>query len=463
MILKVKRRWQNFLFVVDLALIFISILLAFYLRESLVYFFANKIFQVTVLLVFVLETLALYILEAYNIDETFKSFKFISQYIFSFFIITVSLAFIFYIFPFFGFGRGILALHLFFSFFFLFFWRLFWEKFLYKLNYKRKIALICASKLLKNKKELKKLIDLIDDSRYFSLAGLVYFNGAEVTDEFKDLFLGRADDLQQIITYNNLAALVVADDYNDKELEKNILAAKLKGILLYDLVTLYEKLAGKLPVSYLSDYWIIFRAFAGITDSWYNKRVKRLLDLLISFSFFILVLPLLLITSLAIKLSSKGPLLYEQTRVGLNEKEFKIIKFRSMEVNAEKKTGVVWAKDNDPRVTFVGKIIRRLRIDELPQLYNIIRGDMTLIGPRPERPEFVKELQKEIPYYSLRYAVKPGLTGWAQINYGYGASVGDALEKLQYDLYYIRHSSFLIDLKILLKTVRVILLLIGSR
>lgn len=194
----------------------------------------------------------------------------------------------------------------------------------------------------------------------------------------------------------------------------------------------------------------------------HRQGVKRFFDVLASIFLILPTLPLLVATALAIKLDSPGPVFFRQDRVGRGGRVFKVWKFRSMFLNAEV-NGAVWAKKSDPRVTRVGGIIRVLRIDELPQLWNIFRGEMSLIGPRPERPEFVRELSANIPYYNIRHSVLPGITGWAQVNYRYGASVEDALHKLEYDLYYIKNMSILLDLKIILRTIGVVLFGEGAR
>jgi exopolysaccharide biosynthesis polyprenyl glycosylphosphotransferase len=177
----------------------------------------------------------------------------------------------------------------------------------------------------------------------------------------------------------------------------------------------------------------------------------------------ILTAPISLLTAIAVKLDSPGPVLYCQERVGKNESTFLVYKFRSMLNNAETKTGPVWAAGNDPRVTRVGRLIRKLRIDEIPQMINVLKGEMSFVGPRPERPFFVSKLKQNIPYYHLRFSVKPGITGWAQISYPYGSSEDDATEKLQYDLYYIKNISPLFDLQIIFETIKVVLLGRGAR
>jgi exopolysaccharide biosynthesis polyprenyl glycosylphosphotransferase len=190
---------------------------------------------------------------------------------------------------------------------------------------------------------------------------------------------------------------------------------------------------------------------------------KRAMDITFSLTLLIATLPLLIILSILIKLDSRGPVFYRQARVGLRGQVFSIYKFRSMVVDAESKSGAKWAQAGDPRVTRIGRFIRRTRIDEIPQVLNVLKGEMSFVGPRPERPEFVKELAKEIRFYNERHRTKPGLTGWAQINYPYGASVKDANEKLKYDLYYLKNRSILLDIFIMLQTLRIVVFGEGVR
>jgi exopolysaccharide biosynthesis polyprenyl glycosylphosphotransferase len=191
--------------------------------------------------------------------------------------------------------------------------------------------------------------------------------------------------------------------------------------------------------------------------------VKRIIDVIVAFVGLVLAAPLALLTAIAIKVESRGPIFFRQERVGQNERPFTLIKFRSMAENAEAKLGPVWAIENDPRVTRVGAIIRKLRIDEIPQMFNVLKGVMSFVGPRPERDFFVERLKQTIPYYDLRHSVKPGITGWAQISYRYGDSERDAVEKLQYDLYYIKHMSPVFDLQIIFESLKVILFGSGAR
>ncbi len=240
-----------------------------------------------------------------------------------------------------------------------------------------------------------------------------------------------------------------------------LIRCRTAGIEILEGSTFYEMLTGKVLVTKINPSWLIF------SDGFHKSRIrnffKRLEDVLISSIMLLLLSPVFLITAIAIKLNSKGSVFFSQDRVGQNKNEYMMHKFRSMVADAEKKTGPVWAQDNDDRITRVGRIIRKYRIDELPQLWEVFIGRMSMVGPRPERKHFTDRLEKEIPYYEQRFNVKPGLTGWAQVCYDYGATVDDAIEKLNYDLFYIKNMSITLDLVIILRTVKTVLFGRGAR
>lgn len=242
---------------------------------------------------------------------------------------------------------------------------------------------------------------------------------------------------------------------------KDIMICKLSGIDILDAPSFYEEVMGKLFIEDTRPSWFIFSDGFRITTL--RKVRKRIFDVIFSVAGLTVASPLMLVAGLFIKVDSPGPVFFRQVRVGEREENFVLYKFRTMREDAEHETGAVWAQQNDKRVTSVGNILRKTRIDEIPQLFNVLRGDMSLIGPRPERPEFVEKLKDIIPYYSERHCVKPGITGWAQVRYRYGASVEDAVEKLRYDLYYIKNLSFFLDMLIVLETVKVVLFGRGSR
>lgn len=233
--------------------------------------------------------------------------------------------------------------------------------------------------------------------------------------------------------------------------------ARLYGEPIGGLSEFYEMYLGKLPVASLGPEWFIVADGFDLSRRSAYLRLKRLGDIALALPLSIVILPFLLLAMIAIRLESPGSSLYSQVRTGLRGQAFTIYKLRTMRSDAEK-TGAQWAAKNDARITMVGRFLRKTRIDELPQLWNILRGDMSFVGPRPERPEFIGELSKQVPHYDFRHVVSPGVTGWAQIMYPYGASVEDARRKLEYDLYYIKHTGLLMDLRILFRTVRTVIM-----
>jgi exopolysaccharide biosynthesis polyprenyl glycosylphosphotransferase len=236
-----------------------------------------------------------------------------------------------------------------------------------------------------------------------------------------------------------------------------LMKLRLTGTPIYNLADFYETFWQKLPTSTLGNTWFTLSQGFQLNVSRLNWQLKRWVDLVAAILLLVTLLPLILLVILAVRLDSPGPIFYSQVRSGWNSQPFTVYKFRSMYQDAEAR-GAQWAQERDPRITRVGYWLRILRIDELPQIWNVLRGEMSLIGPRPERPEFDTKLAEVIPYYELRYLVKPGITGWAQVMYPYGASVQDAYEKLSYDLYYIKNYSFWLDLVIVFKTIRVVVL-----
>ncbi len=241
---------------------------------------------------------------------------------------------------------------------------------------------------------------------------------------------------------------------------RELLDCKLQGVRVVDMATHFEKTLGQIRLDSVSAGWLIFGD--GFSQGWVRTVVKRLFDIVFATILIVLASPVILIAAIMIVLESGGPVLYMQERVGLNGRLFNVIKFRSMRTDAEIDGQPRWATAQDDRVTRVGRILRKLRIDELPQLFSVLSGDMSLVGPRPERPYFVDKLTQELPYFAVRQSVKPGVTGWAQVRYHYGASVEDSAEKLQYDLYYVKNHTLFLDLVVLFETVGVVLTAQGA-
>ncbi|HNR99330.1 MAG TPA: TIGR03013 family PEP-CTERM/XrtA system glycosyltransferase [Planctomycetota bacterium] len=268
--------------------------------------------------------------------------------------------------------------------------------------------------------------------------------------------VGTYDNLAEVLVLEDISTVIVAEEDRRSILPMEILVNyRLQGGSVFDYTDFMENSIGRIPLSSVKPAWFVFSG--GFSRSKFYLRAKRGAEILLSALGLVLTFPISLLVAIITKLESPGPILYRQERVGRDGRNFWMYKFRSMRHDAEEPGNAQWAQKNDSRVTRVGRVIRPLRIDEIPQLWNILKGDMSLVGPRPERPEFVKKLARDIPFYEKRHVVKPGLTGWAQINYPYGASLDDARVKLEYDLYYVKKMSLLLDLFIILKTGKTIL------
>jgi sugar transferase (PEP-CTERM system associated) len=267
--------------------------------------------------------------------------------------------------------------------------------------------------------------------------------------------LGVYSDVYEIVRRERIDQEVVAVEDRRKQLPlEELLRVRIHGIEVIEEAKIHEEIAGKIPVNDLRPSWLIFGA--GFSNSWARTHMKRLFDIVVALIGIVLSAPLILAVALAVKLESRGPVLFRQKRVGQGGEEFTIYKFRSMAADAEKDGQPVWAQNKDPRTTRVGRVIRKTRLDEIPQMWNVLQGTMSFVGPRPERLFFVEQLRETIPFYDQRHALKPGITGWAQVRYGYGANERDAVEKLRHDMFYVKHHSILFDLRILLETVRVV-------
>lgn len=270
-----------------------------------------------------------------------------------------------------------------------------------------------------------------------------------------------APSLSALVQRERVDLVVVALEDRRKALPiDDLLQCRLDGVSIIEQESVYERITGKIAVDALRPSYLIFNE--GFSRHPWAALTKRAFDLTIGFVLIALTWPLMILTALAVRFDSAGPILFTQERVGRDGRTFVLLKFRSMRMDAERATGPVWATQDDPRITRVGRFIRKTRLDELPQLVNVLAGHMSIVGPRPEREHFVAELAQKIPYFRQRHIVKPGLTGWAQINYRYGASFEDAVQKLQYDLYYIKNQSLLFDLSILFNTVKIVILRKGT-
>lgn len=304
----------------------------------------------------------------------------------------------------------------------------------------------------------------VKDGVSYKVLGYIPIEGEDIAVPKEKLVHLDGLELSSYVKANNVDEVVLALEDRRKQFPtEGLIACKMAGVNVIHPPTFLEREQGKLNIEMLSPSWLIFTP--GFTRTGIKIILARLFDVISSLTILILTFPLLLITAFIISAESafRHPIFYKQTRVGLDGKTFELIKFRSMKVDAEKDGKAVWAEKNDDRITLIGKFIRKVRIDELPQIINILKGDMRLVGPRPERPEFVEDLAGKIPYYKQRHSVKPGLAGWAQLKYPYGATEKDAYEKLQYDLYYVKNYNVVMDFFILIQTVEIVVLGKGAR
>lgn len=380
----------------------------------------------------------------------------------SFFLLgSAGLTVLYYLFPDIQLGRGVLSISVVLALGFCLVSRALFFLVVDSTHLRRKVLILGAgNKAL----EIQRLIEAKDHKSTCTLAGFVAASTADAKVSPESV-LELGDDLLPFCKTNKIDEIVVAMDERRRDMGGRLpiaalLDCKLAGIPVHDAVWFCERELGRIELNQLDPSWILFSdgfRYSGIRDV-----SKRMFDILICLFLLMLVWPLMLFTAIAVFLDDGRPILYRQTRTGLNGKPFNLYKFRSMRKDAEK-NGAVWAKQNDDRITKVGTFIRNTRLDELPQIYNVLKGDMSFVGPRPERPEFVGDLAKQIPFFNERHRVKPGLMGWAQLKYPYGASVEDAAYKLRYDLYYTKNHSLLLDILIVIQTVEVVLLGKGVR
>lgn len=349
----------------------------------------------------------------------------------------------FYLIPFFGITpKTNLALDILILTFLLYLWRQIFNYLIKSPGFLNNVLIIGKNK------ESEHLIKYIKDNPQLGYQVKKIISEKDTNLVFNLIEIVVKEKIQTIVT--------VPDPRHDQTLIRNLYHCLPLKITLFNLPSFYEQLTGKVPVSVIEEFWFL----ENMMDSRRNiyETFKRSFDLLFGLILGAISLPLYPLIALLVKLDSSGAIFYRQKRVGQDSQIFNIGKFRSMIKDAEK-DGAKWAQKNDPRITRVGNFLRKTRLDELPQLWNIIKGDMSFVGPRPERPEFVfgTNMERQIPFYQIRHLVKPGLTGWAQINFDYGSSLEDTVEKLQYDFYYLKNRSFILDLAIILKTIRIIL------
>lgn len=398
-----------------------------------------------------------YLANLYDLDIRLGSLQYLFRFLVAVSIATALVAMVPYFVPLLWFGRGTFLINVVMVGILSYAWRVLFKWLLENILKRPKRLLIIGAGWAG-----RTLYELVKNSSGFNVVGFIDDDPIKYGTVNSPTVLGDCALLNKMVKTHAVDSVVIAiTHHKNVQLLRSILDCKMAGIEVYDMPTFYEELTRKIPVEHVSDSWFVNIPMLGVRRDIYNQKVKRILDLIFSILGILVSLPLAVLTTILIKLDSKGPIFYKQQRVGLNDQAFDLLKFRSMKTNAEE-NGAVWATKRDGRATRVGKIIRKLRIDEMPQMWNVLKGEMSFIGPRPERPEFVKELKEKIPYYSIRHTIKPGITGWAQVNYSYGASEQDALEKLQYDLFYLKNMSALLDLLVLFRTIPVVLFRKGA-
>ncbi|NOR64914.1 MAG: exopolysaccharide biosynthesis polyprenyl glycosylphosphotransferase [Candidatus Scalindua sp.] len=399
-----------------------------------------------------------YIAEVYNFEGKLYRISYLVRLIIAIVIANSLLAFALYFFDPFRGSRIVFILNYFIIFFLLFLWRYFFELFFKNSKTPTRVFILGAGKAGKVvyddllKYEDFKVMGFLDDDE--KKKGLM-IGSAEV--------VGDTNMLLPLAENNSVDAVVVAITHSSSPLLlKRIMNIKFNGIDTYDMPAFYGDIAGKVPILHINDSWLGYADFYGIRKNVYNTKVKMVIDKVLSVLGIIVSFPLAVLVAIAIKTTSRGPVFFIQERVGINAKTFKIVKFRTMECGQEKERGFAGSKD-DPRITNAGRVLRFFRIDEIPQLWNVLKGDMSVIGPRSLIKEEVAEFTSKVPYFLLRHSIRPGITGWAQVNYNHGVSVEDSIEKLQYDLFYIKNLSLALDFHIFLKTVKAVIFGRGAR
>jgi sugar transferase (PEP-CTERM system associated) len=401
----------------------------------------------------------MYYADLYDLRAALHGSKLFLQVFQSLAAAAVVLAVLFYLMPSMVLGRGVLLLSMGCIVGVISGWRLFFQWLLTMRQLTMKILIVGTGE--EARRVARELLDR--RSLGYEITGFIDDDPAKLgVSIVNPRVIGNSEQLPEIVEQERVDKIVIAlPDRRGKLPLEALLTCKLHGVEVEDGTTFYERLSGRVMLENLRPSWLIFSQ--GFTVLPLTGLVKRLFDMVLATVGLVLGLPLAILIAVLIKLDSYGPVFFTQERVGQYSKLFTLIKFRSMCIDAEGETGPVFADQYDSRITRIGRFLRVTRLDELPQLLNVLAGDMSFVGPRPERPFFVKQFEKEIPYYNQRLSVKPGVTGWAQVNYSYGANAEDAIEKLQLDLYYIKNMSIWLDLCIILKTLKIVVLGQGAR
>ncbi len=441
----------------DILVLLSAAILAFLTRFGLEWH-ERQYYAVPLLILVGVYFFCFYVFNLYEQHLRYKSVYFLSRFVVAVIAGFAIMAFVSYMVPFLEVGRGLALLSSIYLLVLLPVWRFIFEE-VFLFNLLRKRVLIVGAGYAG-----RYIADVVKKDRNFEPVGFI----DDAADKHNMVIGGvkviGGSELLPAMARDKAVDIVVVAITNERsnELFNRLFSVKMAGITIMDLPALYEAVTGKIPVSHLRIGWLVFSSFNAISRHRFAE-LKRYFDLSLALVLLIVTTPLMLLLMILIKLDSRGPVFYRQKRVGKNGKEFVMYKFRSMVVDAEKKEGGLYTLTRDARVTRLGGILRKIRFDELPQLWNIFIGDMSLVGPRPEAVELSEKYQKIIPHYIMRHVVRPGLSGWAQVRYSYSASTEDALEKFKYDMYYLKNMSFTLDVQVILKTISVIVFRDGSR
>jgi len=399
-----------------------------------------------------------YLLDCYNFDYRFTSAHFLLRFISVPILASISIATTSFILNFRPFGVRFLVLQGLLIFFPAFFLRLALDAWYNKRRRTERVVVLGAGRTGRS------ILRLLVEKRQYLVIGFLddspKLHGTEVGGV---QVLGGMERIPELVKAKQVDIFIVAILREmHHEVYRLLTEAKMQGVSVEVTPSFFEREAGKIPVRHVSNRWFVYMPIFGARKNLYNSKLKRLFDMGFALGGLCLLSPLLLLTAVAIRMDSPGPVFFLQKRIGLMGKPFQVVKFRSMRVGLEKERHFAGQR-NDPRITRVGRVIRLFRIDELPQLWNVLKGEMSLIGPRALMEDEVQTFTPRIPYYALRHSLQPGITGWAQVNYPHGATEKDALEKLQYDLFYIKNLSFVLDFYIALKTIRTVVFWRGAR
>ena len=400
------------------------------------------------LMIIPLHLFTFYIFDLFSLDRMVGPARYVSKIVISILFAGLLMSGVFFFVPKYVFGRQVLLIPMLVLSLFIIVWRVYFFRAVHGIDVKKKIALICSPE--KSSFVIENL-----SNRLFKEIEVSHVCSKECKEENKSDGIKYCSSVSELLDDNSFDIIVFdsAEDFSNEEI-RLILETRQKNKAVYDISNLYISFTGKVPLEFIDGRWLISsQGMQGVVSKPY-LRVKRFMDVFFACGLIVFLSPFILIAGALIKVESRGRVIFAQERLGMNRKPFMCYKFRTMVENAEQATGPVWSSDDDPRITSFGRILRKSRLDELPQLWNIVKGDISFVGPRPIRKHFADLLSRQIPFYELRFSVQPGLSGWAQVNHDYAGSEDGQLEKFKYELFYIQNMSLFLDIIVVFKTVQ---------